>query len=308
MLKYFAHKRCYSSLAVAVLLSFFPLKAIFALDGRIQGRVLDKSGNPLEKVKISLFDSSRGLKFSTKTDKNGKFFKRGIFPSTYEITFELEEYVTEKETVNIRPDWTAEMNVRMQKAKVDTRNDFEMGSKLFKEGNYEEAIKYFKKIIDISPNMAMAYYNLGLSYLRTGNIEEALSSLKRALELKPDMVITYFALGECYVQKEMFDEAIGSFKNATAIEPDNPRIYFNIGLIYSRNNQIDEALAAFKEAEKLDPNFSSNQYQLGLLYLRKGDFEKATSCFEKFLELEPNAPEASQVRKIIDELKIKNRQ
>ncbi|MGQ9647485.1 MAG: tetratricopeptide repeat protein [Thermodesulfobacteriota bacterium] len=305
MFKPLVPKTHFLMLIAVWLLSFFLSRNVLAMDGRVQGIVLDESGKPLENVKINLFDSSRGLHYSTQTNKGGKFYKRGIVFSTYEISFELDGYMIVKETIDIQADWTSEMNVRMQKVKVAKGTDFEIGSRYFNEGNYAEAIRYFKKVAEASSNFALAFYNLGLSYLRNGNRDEALASLKKALEIQPDMVTVYLALGECYVQKEMFEEAFRSFNSAISFQPDNPKIYFNLGVIYSKNDKVDEALSAFETAERLDPNFSSNQYQLGLTYLKKGDYEKAISHFEKFLELEPNAPEAAQVRIIIDELRTK---
>jgi pentatricopeptide repeat protein len=38
-------------------------------------------------------------------------------------------------------------------------------------------------------------------------------------------------------------------------------------------------------------------------YVKKGDFKKAIELLEQFLRLEPNAPEAPQVKTMIDELK-----
>ncbi|MGQ9647488.1 MAG: tetratricopeptide repeat protein [Thermodesulfobacteriota bacterium] len=305
MIRFFHPRKYCSSLIVALLFLVFPFAAGFAQDGRVQGVVLDESGKPLANVKVSLMDSSRGLTFSTETDKNGKYFKRGIIPSTYEITFELDGYVTAKETINMHADWTELINVKLRKIKLDKTNDFEVGTKYFRENNYEEAIEYFRKITKVSPHFIMAHYNLGLSYLRNGNIEQAMTSLNRALELKPDLDSAYFALGECYIQKEMLMEALDCFQKAIAIQPKNPKVYFNIGVILSKNNNVEEALSAFEQSEKLDPHFPSVHYQLGLLFLKKGEYEKAISHFEKFLEVEPNAKEASQIRKTIDELRIR---
>ncbi len=51
---------------------------------------------------------------------------------------------------------------------------------------YEQAIKTFEKIIELSPTEAKMYYNLGLIHYTLGNLEQAKSYYAKALELKPD--------------------------------------------------------------------------------------------------------------------------
>ncbi len=295
-------------LSIAVFLSLFSMKTLFAIDASISGLVTDLSGKVLKNVEIILIDSSRGLKFSTRTDKNGKFYKRGIIASTYEISFNLKGYISVKDRMFLQAGLTREIEVRMKKIQVVAENDFAIGSKYFREGKYEEAINHYKKSVDDSPDFAMAHYNLGLSFLRNGNIDAALLSLKRTQELKPDLVLTYFALGECYIQKNMLDEAIDNFKTSISLDPKNPKIYFSIGVVYNKINKTDEAISAFEKARELDPDFSANRYQLGLVYLRKGNYDEAIVNFEKFLEIEPTAPEAEQVRAIITEIRKKEKE
>jgi tetratricopeptide (TPR) repeat protein len=303
--KSFDAKRRYSVCSFLLFLAFFSCQYLLAIDGRIQGVVSDETGKPLGNVKITVYDPSRGLSFSTTTNKDGRFFKRGIIPSSYEIVFELDGYVSVRNKIEIRADWTEEMNVKLQRAKIARASDFELGSKYFNEGNYPEAIVYFKQATEVSPGFAMAYYNLGLSYLRNGSKDEAVGALKKALEIMPDMVTAYLALGECYVEMEKYEDALKSFNRALVLQPSNPKTYFNLGIIYNKNNQVEEAISAFENSEKLDPSFSANQYELGLTYLKKGDYEKSVSHFERFLVLQPNAPEADQVKKIIAEFKAK---
>ena len=297
-------QRCFF-LAFLLLLVFFSSQYLLAIDGRIQGVVQDEKGQALENVKITVSDPSRGLKYSTTTTKDGRFFRRGIIPSSYEIVFELDGYVPVKKKIEIQADWTEEMKVKLRKASIPQAKDFELGSKDFSEGHYQEAVEHFKLATEASPGFAMAFYNLGLSYLRNGDREDALGSLKKALEINPDMVIAYLALGECYVEMEKYEDALKSFNSALALQPANPKTYFNLGLIYNKNDRVDEAITAFENSQKLDPNFAANQYELGLTYLKKGDYEKAVFHFERFLALQPGAPEADQVKKIIAEIKAK---
>lgn len=277
----------------------------FAQRGRISGTVTDESGKPLPNVKITLLDLERGATFTVKTDKKGGFFKSGLYPSTYEITLELEGYYPIKDRLRLRAGAYEEMNITMTKLKPEVKGgeDFVNGLNFFKEGNYQAAIESFKKVTENYPDYPDAFYNLGISYLKSGDIDNALISLQKANQLNPDMIAVYLGLGECYIKKGFMNKALESFSKAVEIQPDNAKIHYNIGTIYYNEDKIDEAIAAFEKSAELDPNLSSPHYQLGLAYFRKGDLSKSIAHFENFLELEPNAPEVPQVKEFIEELK-----
>jgi spermidine synthase len=53
--------------------------------------------------------------------------------------------------------------------------------------DFDVAIGYFKKVLEINPQHAQALANLGANSLEVGKYEDALQYLERALQLKPDM-------------------------------------------------------------------------------------------------------------------------
>lgn len=65
---------------------------------------------------------------------------------------------------------------------------YNIGSALYKEGKYEEAVDKLEKSFvtgDIK-NEAKGHYNLGNVYYRTGDYQKAIASYQKALELVPD--------------------------------------------------------------------------------------------------------------------------
>ncbi len=68
----------------------------------------------------------------------------------------------------------------------DTTVYYEQGRIYFNQQKYDQAINKFKQVISISPNYANALYSLGLALEETGNNEEALEYYKKVLELNPE--------------------------------------------------------------------------------------------------------------------------
>jgi len=61
-----------------------------------------------------------------------------------------------------------------------------MASTLARQGKNEQAAKHYQTAIQIRPNYATAYNNLGLLLERQAKYAEAMSQFKKALEITPD--------------------------------------------------------------------------------------------------------------------------
>lgn len=277
----------------------------FAQDTVVQGVVTDKEGHPLKNVKLTFEDRSRGLKFNLKTDENGKFIKVGIPPTVYKVRVELEGYIPLVSQAQIRFGFTENLQITMMKIppRLDEDKDLDEGVKFFKESKYDEAIVSFKKVIEKFPENYEGYYNLGLAYLKKQEIDQAIPALEKATEINPQALPAYFALGESYFARGDSEKATQNFSKAINLGPDNPMAYYNLGIIYYKLDKMEEAFGAFNKAIELNPGLSSAYYQAALSSVKMGDFERAIKYFENFLKVEPNAPEATQVKTMIEELK-----
>lgn len=273
--------------------------------GAFRGRVTDKNGNPLADVNITLYDTQRGTRIELKTDKNGNFFRRGLYVSVYEVHYELEGYRPVKEQINIVSRRTPHHKITLEQSdpKGVVVEDFNKASKLFQEGKYQESIKLFEEIIEKIPDYAEAHYNLALCYVRINDFDNAIPHLEKAVELKPDMITAYDILGEAYRNKKEFNKMVDIFNKAVELDPNNPDYYTNLGIAYCSLRKNDEAVDVLNKAVQLDDSLSLAYYLLGVAYNAKGDAENSIKSFEKFIELEPNAPQIPMIQKHIEKLK-----
>ena len=271
----------------------------------IRGAVTDQEGNPLKDVQIRLEDPSRGLKFDLKSNKKGNFMKVGIPFATYRITAELQGYFPFDS--QIHPKMGAEEQIIIKLTKIPPRldedKDFAEGSDFFSKQQYEEAIVSFERVVEKFPDNFEGFYNLGLSHLRAGHIDEAIGIFEKSAKLNPDSFESYQALGESYFQKGESEKAAETLAHAVDLQPENPMSHYNLGLAYDKMDRTNEALQAYQKAIALKPDLSAPYYQAALASIRLENYKGAIAYFEKFLDLEPDAPEASQVKTMIEELK-----
>ena len=68
----------------------------------------------------------------------------------------------------------------------DINSAFNTGVVFANSGNQADAIKYFQKAVEIDPQFADGYYQLGLCQVAVGATPEAVAALNKFIELAPD--------------------------------------------------------------------------------------------------------------------------
>jgi tetratricopeptide (TPR) repeat protein len=290
----------------------FSSSILGAQDSKFRGTIKDEDGNPIPNGKIILTFIARNHSFDFKTNKKGKFYRRGIDPGEYMLAIDVEGYKPFKQKIYISVGQEYKMDIIMVKSvsveQVKTnvaKNKFDQGVRFYQQGKFDEAIEAFEDVIINKPDFAEGYYNLGMAYMRQGDPDRAIEVMDKAIELKPDFVEAYFGIGQAHIDKGEEEQATEIFKKAVAINPSDAKIYVNLGALYFSANRDDLAMEAFLKAVELDPSLPNTYYQLGLLYYKKQEIDESIESFEKYLELAPQAPDAESIIAIIKELRKK---
>ena len=75
---------------------------------------------------------------------------------------------------------------------------FKIGNIFSDKGNYTEASKYFKKMLDIDPTNTTAYYEQAFALTNIHLNHEAIKNLFKVIDLDPKYQKAYFILGYNY--------------------------------------------------------------------------------------------------------------
>lgn len=154
-------------------------------------------------------------------------------------------------------------------------------------GNYEEAIRIYKKITDEQPGNESAYSSLGLAYEYLGDYDSAESNYLTAISLKPDYTIGYTKLGEFHLNVGNYAEAVEAFDQVIRITPDSYKAYSNLGVANYYQSDFAKAILNFKRSLELNPNESAAS-NLGTVYYLQSNYEEAIQNYEIALEVNPN--------------------
>ena len=94
---------------------------------------------------------------------------------------------------------------------------FQKGNYALVTGKYKNAIKYYKKTIELRPNDAHAFNNLGNVYKELKNYPLAIVAYQSAIMLKPDYASAYYNLGIVHQNSNNFDIALESYRKAARL-------------------------------------------------------------------------------------------
>lgn len=110
------------------------------------------------------------------------------------------------------------------------------------------------------------YFFEALKQKAIENPEKAISSLEKCLELKPEMALLYVELGKNYRKLKKFDLAENNFKIALTKNPEELRFIFSeLFDIYSQENQYEKAIETAKELVKWDNEYYSDLANLYMM-------------------------------------------
>lgn len=152
-------------------------------------------------------------------------------------------------------------------------------------GRDDLAVELYKKALENDPAYPDALNNLAVVYHSTGKRDEAIELYKKAIEANPNFAGAYSNLGVLYASLGRHEDAIEAYRNAIRISPDFADPYYNSALSYAALGKINAALAAYQETLKYRPNLPQANNNIALLYYKMGRFDLAVEYADKALAL-----------------------
>ncbi|MGC8602749.1 MAG: tetratricopeptide repeat protein [Desulfomonilaceae bacterium] len=130
----------------------------------------------------------------------------------------------------------------------------------WKLGLVDQAKQDFQASINLDGNNGDPFFNLGLIYLDDSDYEGALNYLGRAVELDPEDTQFLTELGHLYLEMDREKEALRLFERAFMNEPDDAQVDFHLGHYFLyKKRQPRRALKYYNRGLKKDP---SDQFAL----------------------------------------------
>ncbi|MCJ7582456.1 MAG: tetratricopeptide repeat protein [Candidatus Aminicenantes bacterium] len=299
------------SLFIFCLVFLFSVSLWPYVEGKIEGVVTDREGNPLEKVEVTITSSKMSSrKFQVSTNKNGKFTQIGIWPGYYQVRFIKSGFAPQSHEVRVSISESTRLDIKLEAVQEAAERLLSAADQLFLKASnfyektqYEEAVSAYKEAIALNAAQWGYFFNLGLALKKMENRDASIEAFREALKLNPNSYSCFSELGEALAKKEDYEEAKTFYLKATELSPDDPDAFYNLGVVLTNLGNSEEALKYFLRAVDVQADYVDALYQIGTIYIGKGQTEDAVKNLEKFLELAPEHPNAAIAKQLLEYLK-----
>jgi TolB-like protein/Flp pilus assembly protein TadD len=185
----------------------------------------------------------------------------------------------------------------------------------FAPSDFSTGDRELNHAIELNPNLAVARYNLGLSFIRQGRLDEAIVELQKARALDPlssviarAVVIPYYfkrdyqqafellreanELGPplsatweigLFIRSGSLNEAFAEIEKAKDARKRDPLLIYSAGMAYAASGKQAEALQSIKELEAMSGASLSTAHWIAKIYATLNDKESAFSWLERGL-------------------------
>lgn len=182
----------------------------------------------------------------------------------------------------------------------------DIGSCYYMLGNYQDAIDYWNKAINIDPKNSKAYSNIGNLHYKTGQTEKAISFWLAALISTPEDGNTSLNLAIAFNEKDMRFESIKYFEKYIKYATDkhsndynNVRVkiqhcynvanqYLELGVKLQTENDDKKAAACYFKALANYPNLSKANLNLGSIFFSDKNLDLAIKYWKTASHIDPN--------------------
>lgn len=195
-----------------------------------------------------------------------------------------------QENANIKPEETPLPEF------TDADTAFAEGNKLFDANENEKAIEAYRQAVKLNPDLAEAYFKLGIVYSLLENEQEVSENPddlptptpKKTKRSKKDAPPPTKA-------NKAFENAVKAYKKFLVKNPKDDAAHFNLGRAYNKLNDDKEAEKSLRQAVKLKPDDSEYQTELGAILIKLAQYDEAVSALKKAVKLDETNLQAEEM-------------
>ena len=160
-----------------------------------------------------------------------------------------------------------------------------LGSLYLKAKDYEKAIDYFNKVLEVDKKYSKSLLGLAAINQLNGKFEEAYELLSMGYSSNNNSAYLWNNLGMWFFAKEKKIFAATCLKRALYLAPFEWFISFNLGLVYLKNEQYVTAFVHMNTAANLSKNQPNVYLYLAIICSELNNDGNAKNCFERALSL-----------------------
>ena len=174
------------------------------------------------------------------------------------------------------------------------------GVELHDKGEFEAAIKQYKKALKISQDDPLANYEIASTYYAMGQNGKAIKHADVVIVAKAEfMEPAYILKGSALDSEKNTKEAIKVYKKGIKSFPNSHLLHFNLALTYYNTGDYANTEKSAINAIESNPRHASSHLLLAYMMADQGKRTKILLAAYHFLLLEPNTTRSKPVYDLI---------
>jgi|GEM_PF-5588883 len=155
-------------------------------------------------------------------------------------------------------------------------------------GDLENAISNYMRVLSIDSGNEIAGNNLGIIYVIKENYEKAIEFFSNVIRNHPRSIDAYFNLGKAFMLKEDYLGAIRVYEQANKLSPKDSSILKSLAYSYKLTGDFENSLVNYRQVLNFIGDDTEVLYQIAEIYYLMSKYERAVEYSLKILNREPD--------------------
>lgn len=165
----------------------------------------------------------------------------------------------------------------------------------FSRQDWAEARKLYEEIVAKAPGNSLMLSNLGSALFQQGNFKEAVTHLAKAVAANPKLIHARITLGLSHHYSGDTFLAISELARAVHEKPDDFRARSYFAIVLRENGWPDAAESQLLKAVELNPRFADAHYNLAVIYFERNPPALELVRRHYFKSVEMGAPRDQEI-------------
>jgi len=166
---------------------------------------------------------------------------------------------------------------------------FAQGNQFYDQGNFLEAIKYYRAAIKEGELEPFAWFNLGNSLVQLGKNNLAVVAYRRSTELNPTFVRPWTLLGDLYYTNGNMGLAIAAYTRARGLGDNSEHLHYALAECYRQLHELTMAEREYEFVLKSNQDRLDCWFALAEIQENLQDYPQAVRVLKQAIQLTPSA-------------------
>ncbi|KAI9592499.1 hypothetical protein BDF19DRAFT_425315 [Syncephalis fuscata] len=177
-------------------------------------------------------------------------------------------------------------------AAINEQTWIQLGSIADQMQEFDRAISCFESALRHNPYSVPALTKIGVLCKSRNQFQRAVEYFQRIINVDSNNGEIWGLLGHCYLLMDDLQKAYNAYQQALYLLPNanDAKLWYGIGILYDRYGSYEHAEEAFSVSLRIDPKYEKAgeiYFRLGIIYKQLQKYNISLDCFRYIL---PNPP------------------